>query len=172
MDEYSVEYSPNEYDMVYFDEGYIKIHSIDDNRILTSEEQLEQTLQYYPDQWISEHRNVLEVITRDIIDMGQVSTLGDEVDFSGVSDYLEYYNTIKTDSKVNWDEEEDLSFYVVRCPNKKNPSNKQFMRHFLIELANLYKYLVRNYEVYIGQFEEFCNFIYIYSSSAIRIPKD
>ena len=104
--------------------------------------------------------------------MGQVSTLGDEVDFSGVSDYLEYYNTIKTDSKVNWDEEEDLSFYVVRCPNKKNPSNKQFMRHFLIELANLYKYLVRNYEVYIGQFEEFCNFIYIYSSSAIRIPKD
>ena len=170
--EYRDEYFPNEYDTVYFDNGYIKTSTSDEDRELTKEEQLDQTLQYYPDHWISEHRRILEIITNDIIDMAQVSTLGDRLEFSCVSDYLEYCNTTEIDSCVNWNDEEDLRFYVVPCPNKKNPSNIQFMRHFLIELADLYRYLVRNYDVYFGPFEKFCDFIYINSSSAIRIPED
>lgn len=170
--EYKDQYLPNEYDTIQFDDGYIKLFSQEDERNLTSSEILQQTLEHYPDHWISENRLEIEHITKDIFNMSGLNTLGDKAEYSDVADYLEYTNTTEIESKINWNDDDDLSFYVIRCPNKRNPSNMQFMRHFLMELSELYDYLCRTYFVNFGPFEIFCDFIYVNSSSALRIPED
>jgi len=165
------DFTPNEYENVHFHDGRVKLLTNDDERLLTEEELLQQTLEYYPDHWISENRKLIQIITDELKYMSTLSTLGDGATFSDIAEYLEYCHTEDPISKVNW-EDDDLSYYVMRCPNKTNPSNKQFMRHFLMELYDVYKYFLRNYNIEFGPFEDFCDFIYIYSSSAFQIPND
>ena len=67
-------------------------------------------------------------------------------------------------SNYDW-QEYDLNLFVNKYTYIKNPTYKQYMSHYLIELYDLFSYLTRNYVLKFGTFEVFAEFVYLTSSN-------
>ena len=79
-------------------------------------------------------------------------------------DFMDYVNNIPMNSYYDWGEY-DLNIFVNKYIYRKNPTYKQYMSHYLIELYDLYNYLSRNYLLVFGSFEIFAEFVYLTSSN-------
>jgi len=100
--------------------------------------------------------------------MSVYSSFCDQCDLDMFCDFMDYVNNTNMSSPYDW-ENENLEEYVTKYKHKRNPSYKQYMSHNLLELIELYQYLIRNFKLSFGPFEIFCELVYITSSNNILL---
>ena len=162
MDKEYIEESNYEYDVIMFDSGSIKI--IQEDNEYTPCEIEKYVAEIFPDQWISDNRNEIITIYNDIQEMADLSTFMDNCDLDEFCDFMDYVNNLNIKPIYDW-KNTDLSMYVNKYTYRKNPTFKEYMAHNLLELYDIYCYLMRNYVLKFGPFEVFAEFIYLTSSS-------
>lgn len=156
-----VEEVGNEFDTIVFDDGNIYLER--------EEEHIEEKY-LYPDMWIMERIEYMKDIYEDIQNMGRQTTILDRMVFGRFCEFVE--NTEKGmggGDIYDWTECEP-ELHVIRQYGRKKPTFKQWVRHYIKELMDLYDYMVRMYSLDMGSFECFMTECYTQSSSAKRIP--
>jgi hypothetical protein len=165
-DDLEVHY-PNDYETVQFENGNLKIFQEYEYEY-TNQEKIENIRNCYPDYWIDLNYDQILRILNDITEVSLYNGVLDDLDFSIFSDYMEYTNNKYIYQSYDWNV--NLIEYAFKMPNKKNPTFRQFVSHYLIELKNVYDYLCRTYTAYsFGPFESFCDLAYETSSGAKRL---
>lgn len=162
MDKEYYEEPTYEYDTIIFEENIAKV--VNEAQLFTTEEFKQNIDNIFPDYWISENRNMITYIFEDLKEMSQTTSFCDNCNLDDFCDYMDYVNNSSIETQFNWDKL-NLYLYVNKYSYRKNPTFKQYMSHYLIELYDLYSYLSRKYTMKCGTFEVFSEFVYITSSS-------
>ena len=163
MDKEYIEEPNYEYDTIVFDSGSVKI--LQEDCEYSSDEIKKIITNIFPDQWISDNRNDITYIFNNIQEMASSSNFIDNCDLDEFCDFMDYVNNINFKHKYDW-QNIDLNNFVNKYTYRKNPTYKQYMSHYLIELYDLYTYLTRNYILKFGTFEIFAEFVYLTSSNS------
>ena len=162
MDKEYIEEPNYEFDTIVFESNTIKI--LHEELSYTPKEIKTNIANIFPDYWISDNRIDITYIFNDIQEMAILSTFMDNCDLDEFCDFMDYVNNIPLNSNYDW-QEYDLNLFVNKYTYIKNPTYKQYMSHYLIELYDLFSYLTRNYVLKFGTFEVFAEFVYLTSSN-------
>ena len=114
-----------------------------------------------------ENTEYMREMYKDIQDKGRITTIMDRMEFGRFCEYIE--NSERGRDMYNWTEC-DPEMHQIRQYGRKKPTFKQWVRHFIKELMELFDYMMRTYELEIGSFECFMTECYTQSSSAKWIP--
>ena len=152
----------DEYDSIIFDDGRIYVE-----REGEEEGEEKEMKEYYPDYKMAREREYNKEVYEDIRKMGEQSTLFDKMSFGRFCEYVEQAEG--TQDKYNW-AECNPEEHMLRYYGKIRPTFKQWVRHFIMELMELFEYMMRTYVLELGSFECFMTECYTQSSSAERIP--
>ena len=155
----------NDFDTILFDNHstyIVKESELYDSKIDIND--------FYPDHFNISHRDWLIDIYNDIILKSAYSSLFDILSFSCFSDYAEYVLQNPPSDSHDWASPFDISLFEIKQFGRRNPSFKQWVRHFLSDLMSLYHFIVVDKQFDCGSFEYFMEFCYMNSSSSTRIP--
>jgi hypothetical protein len=156
-----VEEAGDEYDTIIFDGGNIYVER---------EGEKEEKCKDYPDEKRVERMEYMKWIYEDIQEMGRQSTILDGMRFGRFCDYIEHSEMLMGGGDIyNWSEC-DPNEHQIRQYGRRKPTFKQWVRHYIKELMELFDYMMRTYELEIGSFECFMTECYTQSSSAGMIP--
>jgi len=162
MDKEYIEEPNYEYDTVVFDSNSLKI--LKEQNEYTQDEIQTNIANIFPDYWISDNRIDITYIFNDIKEKSYISQFVDNCELDEFYDFMDYVNNTQMNSYYDW-EKYDLNIFVNKYTYRKNPTLKQYMSHYLIELYDLFSYLTRNYVLKFGTFEVFVEFVYLTSSN-------
>ena len=157
----------NEFETLILEDRRISIVN-DDADLQVDQEQCARYI--FPDHWIATHTDSLLPIYDDIKHQACYSSLLDRLDFQTFCEYMDYVNAQETQNVYNWNDE-DVRDCVLKYPGKRNPTFKQFVRHNVLELLDLLRYLLQQYPHYkFGCAERFFDVCYDCSSGALMLP--
>ena len=156
-----------EFDTVHFDDGLAFIvRGSSDNDFDGVD-----PFALYPDHWIATNRDNLWQAYDDISEVSKYSTLFDELNFGNYCLYMEYVARVHPQDEHNWADGFDPKDHEILQHGRRNPTFKQWTRHYIVELSTLFTYLCNGHPtVDFGSFELFMHTCYDNSSSALRIP--
>ena len=131
-------------------------------------------LEIFPDQFIADNRESLFEVFSDINNTSMYTSLFDRMDFGYFCEYMEYVSYYHPQDVHAWNDGSfDPNEHEILQYGKRYPTFKQWVRHHIVELTNLFRYLNNIYDskaFHFGSFELFMETCYDTSSSSIRIP--
>lgn len=153
----------NEYETIVFEENRTIITKNNESEDTLSKAELNQCAEeMFPDNWIVEHRALIDSIYRVLNDILWYSEFGQNVTLTGLTDYLDFVHHNDTTDTCEWNIDVIKQFEVkFKC--KRKPKFKTWVQCNLYELFDVWDNLMRSFSNYIGGFETFMEFMYEYS---------